>query len=97
MLLTSHHSARQLSLPWCRLGTGKANDDSLRAVHLPAHLPPLAQPLNEAFAQQGNVAGARYFHLFPSKLFPNLTAELEAPHSTPSTECCKPEIAIAST
>lgn len=83
-LLASHHSGRQLCLPWCRSGTGKTNDDSLWATHLPAHPPPQARPLNETFTQQDNLAGAKYFSPFPSKLFPNVTAELEAPHSTPS-------------
>lgn len=82
--------------PLCRPGVGKANDDSLQATHpSPAHPPPLAWPLNETFTQQHNLAEAKYFSSFPSKLLPNLTAELQAPQSTAGIECCKSEIILA--
>lgn len=90
-----HTILRQLCLPWFRPGTGKANDDSLWATHPPAHPPPLAWPLNETSTQWDNLSGTKCFSPFPSKLFPNLTAELEAPHSTPSVECSKSEITSA--
>lgn len=70
---------------------------SLGALQPPAHPSPPARPLNETFTQQDNLAGAKYFSPFLSKLFPNLTAELEAPCSALSSERRKSEIAIAST
>lgn len=45
----------------------------------PAHPPPLARPRNETFTQQHNLDEAKCFSSFPSKIFPNLTAELQAP------------------